>query len=162
MADLPSVGELLAEEGFGEKTSTAPTDVTPVPLAPGDLAPSKPSTGPAAPTPRPVAPLPPKPLPAAPRLIARVNTPTPLVPRPTPLKPLPTPKPAMPLPPLGLAPSASAPALKVQLPAELGAEALEVVVLVRQNGRVVGEGHVERDVPSGGTGLRLTVELKRG
>lgn len=165
LSDLPSVGDLLDEEGFGALPEVP--SVPPVPLMPSDLVPPsfREPQGPAVvaapappprslpaprPLPRPAAPA--APVALAPRLAAPV---------------LPKPKaPASPKPSLDLRPSlglnAPVPALKVQLPAELGADPIEVAILVRQNGRIVGETLVQRSVPASGAPTRLTLELKRG
>ena len=52
--------------------------------------------------------------------------------------------------------------LRLELPAALEGENLEVVVLVRQNGQVVAEGQIARSAPAKGATAKLTVELKRG
>ncbi|HOD33892.1 MAG TPA: GTPase domain-containing protein, partial [Holophaga sp.] len=178
-ADLPSVGDLLEDEGFGAPPEPAASAAVPVPLMPSDLVPPafREPQGPAAsslPPLHPPAPLaPPKPIPAprpvphpAPRPMTPL-APLPLAPRlaapalPK-LKAMPSPKPALDLrPSVGLGPSSPAPSLKVQLPADLGAEGIEVAVLVRQNGRIVGEALLQRSAPAPGGAVRLSVELKR-
>lgn len=166
LSDLPSVGDLLDEEGFGSSLEV-PTPA-PVPLMPSDLVPPS-FREPQGPVAAPVAPLPARPLPAprpSPRL-ASPTAPVPLAPRlaapvlPKP-KALPSPRPALDLrPSVGLNPAA-APGLKIQLPADLGSEGIEVAVLVRQNGRIVGETILQRSVPASGGSVRLTLDLKRG
>lgn len=52
--------------------------------------------------------------------------------------------------------------LRLDLPAELDAQDLEVVVQLRAGGQVVGEGQLRRPVPSKGATAKLTLEIKRG
>lgn len=164
LSDLPSVGDLLDDEGFGASTEAPPP--APIPLMPSDLVPPS-FREPQPPVAAPAPPVAPRPLPAprpSPRL-APPSAPVPLAPRLAPVLPkakaLPNPKPALDLrPTLGL--NAAAPGLKIQLPAEMGSEGIEVAVLVRQNGRIVGETLLQRNAPASGTSVRLTLDLKRG
>ena len=67
------------------------------------------------------------------------------------------------LPPVPNLPNASRQAhlLRVNLPEHLSGDELEVVVLVRQNGMTIAEGHAQRSAPSQGGSATLNLELKR-
>ena len=67
------------------------------------------------------------------------------------------------LPPVPNLPNASRHAhlLRVLLPEHLAGDELEVVVLVRQNGMTIAEGHAQRAVPQAGGSATLNLELRR-
>ena len=52
--------------------------------------------------------------------------------------------------------------LRLDLPAELEAQDIEVVVQLRAGGRVVSEGQLRRPAPSKGATAKLSLEIKRG
>jgi len=52
--------------------------------------------------------------------------------------------------------------LRLDLPAELDAQDIEVVVQLRAGGQVVSEGQLRRPVPSKGATAKLSLEIKRG
>jgi small GTP-binding protein len=52
--------------------------------------------------------------------------------------------------------------LRLEVPAEVEGQDLEVVVQLRHHGRVLVEGQIQRQAPAKGTTARLSVELKRG
>lgn len=52
--------------------------------------------------------------------------------------------------------------LRLEVPAELAGQDLEVVVQLRHQGQLLAEGQIHRHPPAKGTTARLTVELKRG
>ena len=84
----------------------------------------------------------------------------PALPKPRPL-PAAAPKPSLPSI-HGGASVASASTLRLDLPAGLNPQDLEITVQVRQAGQVVAEGHLEKAAPSVGGISRLSLELKRG
>jgi signal recognition particle receptor subunit beta len=160
LSDLPSVGELLEDEAYAPSpTPSAPTR----PLLPKAI------TARIAPPPRP-APAPIKPMvpvgmpakgPALPKPVApkMVNLAPPALPKPKAL-PLPSPK-ATVSPVLGdmghLGGMSASSVLKLDLPANLDAHDLEIIVQVRQSGHVVTEGMIKKAA----TTTKFSVELKR-
>jgi hypothetical protein len=52
--------------------------------------------------------------------------------------------------------------LRLEVPAEVEGQELEVVVQLRHQGRVLVEGQIHRSAPAKGTTAKLSVELKRG
>jgi hypothetical protein len=51
--------------------------------------------------------------------------------------------------------------VRVDLPGGMDSGEVEVVVLVKQNGQVIGEGSLKRSAPSKGVAAKLSVELRR-
>ena len=52
--------------------------------------------------------------------------------------------------------------LKLELPSGLDAQDLEILVQVRQGGRVLAEGTLKKPTPGAGLTSKYSVELKRG
>jgi len=51
--------------------------------------------------------------------------------------------------------------LRLEVPAEVEGQDIEVVVQVRQHGQVLAEGQISRPAPGKGSTAKLSVELKR-
>ena len=162
LSDLPSVGELLDE------AAAAPP---PVPHHPASVPPPAIAMAPprvAAPRPhaaslKPLRPAVPSvhlalPKPVAPMMVTLAP---PALPKPRPLAAA-APRPNM-SSMLGERPSAAAAStLRLDLPAGLNPQELEITVQVRQAGQVVAEGHLTKAAPGVGGVSRLSLELKRG
>jgi len=52
--------------------------------------------------------------------------------------------------------------LRLEVPAEVDGQEIEVVVQLRRQGQVLAEGQIQRPAPGKGSTAKLTVELKRG
>ncbi len=51
--------------------------------------------------------------------------------------------------------------LRIEVPADLEGQEIEVVVQLRHQGAVVAEGQIQRPAPAKGSTAKLSVELKR-
>ncbi len=52
--------------------------------------------------------------------------------------------------------------LRLEVPAEVDGQEIEVVVQLRRDGQVLAEGQVRRPAPGKGSTAKLSVEMKRG
>ena len=51
--------------------------------------------------------------------------------------------------------------VRVDLPGDMDSGEVEVVVVVKQKGQVIGEGTLKRPAPSKGVAAKLSIELRR-
>lgn len=166
LSDLPSVGELLDADTNSQRNAP-PQPKAPLPAATvarmSPLHRPAPVPGRAFPVPSMAAPqaktsLPFKPV--APRMVSMATV---AMPKP---KSMPTPMPRTAMAALlgdnlshGSGASAS---LKLELPAAQYSGEFEIVVQVRQGGKILTEGTLKKPAPAEGTSARFAIELKRG